>query len=572
MFLKLKPYSQNSYPLGALLIRGDKVSEWLNTLQGLALDWNQFEMYPIPDVEPNSLWGCFVKLHDVQDFAIGKFEWCQQVYPNFFIPELSILSPELLPEDHRVLASENIHVFHPEFGLVEVAKSLDLSEVFQLPTSTQAHIQQPKPGVIIANEVKRFQIKPRTEGDILDDFEGAVFGEKEGMSNDPLDVVDLGKLALYKGLFRKNENDGEKQTEKTGFMKGLESLFGGDDQNKSWPQNWQNDYEDLERRNQKQLDRLMDLLKKNPEEGLKYAIPIDDNSSSRGPDLGEGAWELSRLWGDFGLFGSSGFNGGSGGSINLEESRLEKLRRQYQETAESLVEKGDYKKVAFVYMKLLKDYYMAASTLRDGKLYEEAATMYLKYLKNEELAAQCYEEGKMIEKAIELYEELRNYEKVGDLHLSIGNHKEAMVFYQKVIDALVLEGKYLQASEIAENKTKDLTLTQRLLQDGWLQEKRGVTCLKRFLSNIKSLDDRLIELKQIHGTLQKRRCEEFLEVIYAEFKKGNELRSETKEMAYEIIAQHASKLPHLVENLKKYSEEDKEVARDVFRYKTGKRR
>lgn len=59
----------------------------------------------------------------------------------------------------------------------------------------------------------------------------------------------------------------------------------------------QQDYEDLERRNQKLVDKFLDLLRNNPAEALKYAIPLDENGSVRGGN--NSSFTLSRRWFDF---------------------------------------------------------------------------------------------------------------------------------------------------------------------------------------------------------------------------------------------------------------------------------
>ena len=130
----------------------------------------------------------------------------------------------------------------------------------------------------------------------------------------------------------------------------------------------------------------MDLMKNNPEEALKYAIPLDNDNTSRGGDIGEMGW--GRRWGNFSLFGNSGIGSGSGGGSLDVGDHFQQLERQYYDTARQLIGEKKYKKAAFIYMKLLRNYHLAASTMEQGKHYEEAATIYLKYNNNKEKAAE----------------------------------------------------------------------------------------------------------------------------------------------------------------------------------------
>jgi hypothetical protein len=68
-----------------------------------------------------------------------------------------------------------------------------------------------------------------------------------------------------------------------------------------WVNGLQQDSEELERRNQKHLDRLMELFKNNTSEALKYVIHFDNEMVSRGNVWGQ--LTLSKRWMEFSLFG-----------------------------------------------------------------------------------------------------------------------------------------------------------------------------------------------------------------------------------------------------------------------------
>src|ERR1700761_8084029 len=69
----------------------------------------------------------------------------------------------------------------------------------------------------------------------------------------------------------------------------LKLLFGSSDKIKASEnriiQSLQEKLEDLERRNQSEVEKLMELFKNNPDEALKYAIPLDGEGTTRGGNM-----------------------------------------------------------------------------------------------------------------------------------------------------------------------------------------------------------------------------------------------------------------------------------------------
>ena len=87
-------------------------------------------------------------------------------------------------------------------------------------------------------------------------------------------------------------------SEKTDFGKKLDGFLNSfSDEKNNTVEDWQKDYENLAERNQNQLDKLLKMLNDNPEEALKYAIPLDPNNSSRGG--AQGGFTLNKRWGAF---------------------------------------------------------------------------------------------------------------------------------------------------------------------------------------------------------------------------------------------------------------------------------
>jgi tetratricopeptide (TPR) repeat protein len=288
----------------------------------------------------------------------------------------------------------------------------------------------------------------------------------------------------------------------------------------------------LKERNESETNRLIDLLKKNPSDALKYAIPISD--TSRGISDEKSALQLRTIWNNFSLFGNHTHSRGSGGSISIENESLLRLQNQYSETAIRFIKNKEFEKAAFVYLKLLKDYVSAAKVLEDAKMYSEAASIYLKYCKNEQKAAQCYEKGKMTLQAIELYEKNGDYEKVGDLYMFLQKKDLAFSFYQKVINYYIQNRQYVKASLLARHKMNDNTAAQVHLLTGWRNNNDAFNCINNYFANIKDpflLEKAIKEVYDIEVTTDNKAI--FLQALEYEFKRNEAVQSLIRNIAYE---------------------------------------
>ena len=576
MELRLKPHHKNNYPLTGILIKSASVANWLQQLQHMHLQLHEVIIYPVPGNTANSVWGCLVIPQITGKIDIGKNEWCQAVTHNIFIPEKAILHPAVTIAELQQLLSENCHIFHPEIGLAELAGNLDFAPLLALPQEVHATIRKPADPVFIPGQIKTMQVVALPPEAMLEKLEKETFPTHEKFKDKPLNIWEKVKLGFY-GLLFKAGGSGANNTaagniQPTGAGSKIEhwlrKLFGTGDKlfNKM-----ATDFEALERRNQKALEKLLDMLRKDPAAALKYAIPLDEQGTSRGSIAGGAEIGFTAWWNNFSLFGNHGGSGRTGQSIDLGDG-FYKLQQQYNETAKQLIEHGEYQKAAFVYMKLLKNYLLAAQTLEQGKYYQEAATIYLKHLQNKNMAAACYESGNMTGEAIELYKELNEYEKVGDLYNSIKNPAAAKPYYEKVIDAYTIKDQYVKASLIYKNKLHDETGGQELLMRGWQYNKDAENCLSHYFDNIPDIKLLKRELYNTYAMeVNENNREKFLRVIRKEYAKQNELADEIKEMAYEIVAAQIPVNKEIVTELRGFNP-DRELMKDVMRFKLNAKR
>jgi len=569
MELKIKPHPGNNHPLKGLFIRGSFALYCMKEIQALQLKLSDFQIYPVPGKTPDSMGGFLLVSNNTLDSAtVGKHELYQMVCSNLFIPERATLYPPIEAAEMEKLFSSFVHIIHPEFGLAELPEGLNMESLLLRPNQRSLQVTKPERAVFIPTQIMSFQIKPISAEETLKHLEENVFPKKQVMENKPLNLFEKGKLAFYQLLFKQKKDTGSTltSTEKTNLGSKLDSLLKNIiKRDNGLTEQIIEDYKNLENRNQKEIDKLMDLFRSNPEEALKYAIPLDDRGSTRGgTNL---PFTLSKRWFDL-LLSATGNQSPSSGSVDLGTHYLE-LHKQYTLTAQSFMDKKEYQKAAFVYMKLLKNHSAAAQALETGKFYEEAATIYLKHAHNKRQAAQCYEKGNMTNKAIELYSELNENEKVGDLYVSINKRKEANIYFEKVINQYKLKHQYVKASLLYKNKMNRKQDGQALLIEGWKKNMDASNCLSNYFSNISDISLLKHEIETVYKhLLTSRNSILFLQVIRQEYDKKNELSEYIKEMAYEIIAAEIQTNPTIVLELKGFNKKDRELLKDTLRFKT----
>ncbi len=580
MELQVKPLSHNKFPLQGILIKGSSALYWLQEIQRMGLSLDQVQVFPLPGKEPNSVWGCLVTTPTEQKrLDISPHAYCQLAYHLLFLPERADIFPALLPEELGRLFLQKKHIFHPDFGWVELSEHLDWSALVHPSQALPTQAIRPKLAPYIPTAIRGFQVYSAGTQEVLKNMENNLFPEKAELDDQPLTLAEKGKLWLLKQLFQPRNSGsggggggfsggGGGFSGGGGGFSGLEKLFGlffGIDA--AFTQKLRESMEELEKRNQKQVDRLLDLFKNDPFEALKYAIPLDSDGVTRGTSSAPMGFGLQ--WLNFSLFGNgnhTGF-GNAGGSAPLSADSFDQLRKQYIQTAEDLIKKKEYLKAAFIYMKLLKDYYLAAQTLEKGKHYAEAAAVYLDFLQNKYKAAECYEKGNMFKEAIALYIELNMNERAGDLYLRIHKKGYAMKQYQIVVDQYVQAHQFVKAALLCKTKMGNSDSCQHLLLEGWRLNHDAFNCLNNYFANIqdvKVLGEHIQNVYANDVNLNNRTA--FLKVLQYEFAKENATAEDIKKIAYEIIVAETPRNPAILGDLKQFNPKDKLLVNDTMRY------
>lgn len=582
MELKLYPTQRNSFPLQAIHIKGLSVSHWLHEIQCMQLDLNKVSVYPLPGMQLNSISGCLVILHkSVLELDIRNNIWCQKIGKHLYIPQYTGIEPQIFTEEADELFARHPHFMHPELGLIELEEEVKWGEYIFIGKEQSIEQIKPKAAPFIPERITHFRISVVQENSIehiLEDLEKKADVDK--LKDEPLSTSEKLKLSLYKTLMNNADpeniiKDGEGLPKLLRYSNIISSIFNEKDKNgdkKDWGDRLLEDYKDLTNRNKSQLDKLLELLKDNPEKALDYAIPLDGEGTTRGRDLG--AFQMSKFANDLSslskLLKNSRISGGSG-YYTMEDDALSLLRKQYRDSADKLVSDKKYIQASYIYIKLLKDNYAAARMFENANLYQEAGDVYQKLIEDNLRAGECFEKAKLYDKAIEMYKTKDMYERIGDLYSLMNNKKEADVFYQKEIDRHSSDLQYIKAAKVSSEKMNNPNYAQSLLLKGWKEFADPYNCLGKYFSNIEKEKERGREIKRIfEEDITPKNREGFLRILQKEYKQTESLRGMTKDIAYTIIADILPQNKNIASELIAFNKEDSQLIKDTIRYKLSR--
>ncbi len=221
----------------------------------------------------------------------------------------------------------------------------------------------------------------------------------------------------------------------------------------------------------KQEGALRDLLREfregNVEEALRRALPLG-KGSERGASVAQSAdlphhetrYSLPDILGSASTGSSSYWFGG----FDLQQE----LTQEYRKAAEKAARRGDYRRAAFIYAKLLEDYRLAATVLMQGGLPRDAALIYLEKLNDRAAAARAFEAAGDFDRALTLYRGLEQFEAAGDLLTRLGEPDQALEAYREAADLLVYrESNPLRAGELIQRKARRSDIATVYFQSGW---------------------------------------------------------------------------------------------------------
>ncbi len=243
----------------------------------------------------------------------------------------------------------------------------------------------------------------------------------------------------------------------------------------------------------KQEAALQHLLKKfregKTDDALRHAVPI-----GKEPGRGSQAYSSAKLpthglfWSLAGLFGGGGRSSiWAGGNPDTWRD----LIAEYHKAAREAVDRGDFRRAALIYAKLLSDYRSAAAVLSQGGLHRESAILFRDKVQDSARAAQEFAHAGDYDEALRLYRASYLYVEAGDLLRRIGEEEQAIGEYHKAADRVIqLRQDYVEAGDILLKKTGRADLAGAYFARGWESRSLSLSLAR----NATACAERLIEI------------------------------------------------------------------------------
>ncbi|SFO49282.1 hypothetical protein SAMN05428949_5397 [Chitinophaga sp. YR627] len=588
MVLQLQYDAQTLHNTGAAFLRGNTPEEWFREMNEWEIPLKGLSGFLLPEHKNTEEAGGLLVIFNNQLPSPEKIRHPYTVINgNFFIPVNAQITPAISPGEMKDLLIWHRQILHPAIGFVgfetrdEIRLSVLVSTDKQLTRSwNHAHPGMP-PTARLTNigitqvdttasisdllgsgeAPKPLYELPEEDGTISSGLPPEEY--PEGRTQEPsffrgglLFKILAGLLSLFpfgRGTGSSNRSSGSRTGAGAGgadVQKGLEKMM-----------------QDIQAKRDRELERLLKLFETNPQEALKYAIPLQDNASGRG--AAPPSDRLSANNTNFNLGGLFSNRAVDGWQTSWDQS--EQLRKKYREQAEKAIQEGDFRQAAYIYAHLLNDLWQAAKLLERGKFFHEAAILYQGHLNQPLEAARCYEQGGLLLEAIKIYKAQKKFEKTGDLLMQLSRRDSALEYYQLAVQASLNISDYLGAARILQEKVADTTAASDVLLKGWQHDSSAKNCLVKYLE-INNLLDKAGLATKIAGIYTEKTPQERhnqLLSILLDFREHMDepARNMTTQITYEVISpqiEHGdtSKL----NLLKRVLPDDKQIPQDIDRY------
>lgn len=222
-----------------------------------------------------------------------------------------------------------------------------------------------------------------------------------------------------------------------------------------------------------EIDRLLHLLKTDPDTGLQFALPMG-GEDSRGI-----ASPSNQLVGRAVNFNLSGLQGGGGTDAwDIAAEKQRQLIENYRELAGREIRLGRHRRAAYIYAQLLRDLVSAAGALEAGHHYHEAAVIYRDRLNRPTEAARCLELAGLLDEAVQIYLDQGMFEKAAELYIRLDRPDDAERLLRTWADHLASHGDYRNSSRVLHDKLHDLDGALKALAKGWPLSNAAQFCLE----------------------------------------------------------------------------------------------
>ena len=465
-------------PVAAWFVPGDDAAAWIAEMAAWGLPMSGHRLYLAPAAGGDRRVGGLLVLPGGGRAAkaTARARGYALFGERLLLPVDAELDPPVAPEELVRRLPGPLYWLHPGVGLVMFSdeEALRVRDLVEPPAAAPRRWDRAQSG--ISRPPRLVSVEPEVEPtvqDVLDDAR-----EDIGSQN----VEEMPE----EGAPEESSESGEPLT-KQAKRKALEALNWLTERapEKASEPTWVNRVQDWARKKLKGMDpklrqernrelaKLLQLLKDDPDKGLKYAIPMR-GSGSRG--LAEPGARLGAHGTDFDLSRLGG--GRPADSWDAPYELRQRLIEEYRAAALAALKLGRHRRAAYIYAELLGDFDSAANALRQGRHFREAAVLYKDRLKKPLEAARCLEEGGLLVEAIPIYEALGQHMKVGELCERLERPEEAAAAYRQAANALIGAGDLVRAAQVLEQRVHAPDDALELLESGWPRAAQAALCLR----------------------------------------------------------------------------------------------
>jgi len=256
----------------------------------------------------------------------------------------------------------------------------------------------------------------------------------------------------------------------------------------------------LQSRRHRELNRLLSLLQRDPDAGLRFALPLRDMAGRGVAPPGDhlAAHDVDFRW-------KTVFGGGHRSDAwDVPADLQRKLREQYWAAANRETRLGRHRRAAYIYCHLLGQFSLGVVALVQGRHFHEAALIYRDKLNNLRAAADCLANGGLLSDAIPLYVELEQFVTAGDLHGRLEQHEQARACYREATQRLMKSGDILNAARLLETRLSEPDEALGVLAATWPGQDPSGACLEEWFAMAGRLgrhDAGLERVRAIRGQL-----------------------------------------------------------------------
>lgn len=436
----------------AWVIPGSDPAAWLDEIARWGIPMSRLSLYPLP--APH---GVLVPVPNGRAPAETlRAQPYACVAGSLYVPAEARLDPPLSPAEAEAATDGRLLVLHPAAGLAAFAPedAIRPSALLAPPAPTPCAWDRADPG--IATAPRLVSVEPET----VPTVEMVIREGRGDIGTSPAEQIP-------------SSPDEPKKTKAGGWLKRqldkAKGMFSG---RGAGAAEASPSPADLDEKRAHEIQRLMRLLASDPDEGLRFALPLRDigarGTARPGATLPphEVNFNLGRLGG-----------GRAGDAWRMNADVVGALRAKYRDLANREIRQGRYRRAAYIFAELLGDHAAAAATLAQGKHYREAAVLYRNHLKQPLAAARCLEDGGLFAEAIAIYESEGQFLTAGDLYARIDRPEDAERMYRRAVEKLRQEGNLLSAAHLLETKVGANEEALTTLASAWPWSDQAVQCL-----------------------------------------------------------------------------------------------